>query len=493
MPSVLFCGETEPGLQGVLAAAGVEVRLAKDVSAAAAALAAAPVDALLGTPDAAPLITALRTAGVGPMPPWLAVAADADDAAVAREAGADAISPPWGAALADAVSRLAASTARADELSRLHTQARHRDMFFQMSLDMLCIADLNGRFIHLNPAWSALGWSMEELMAHPFLHFVHPDDVAPTLEIMGRLTTSDFSTISFENRYRCKDGSYRWLLWSSSTGYGALGPEDRLYYAVARDITQRKAEEEKIRTQAERLARSNEELEHFAHVASHDLKEPLRVVAGYLQLIQRRYRGQLDTQADEFIDFAVDGAARMNILIEDLLRFARVSSEQIEAQPIETDVAVGRVLSDLATLLDEAGAEVTVDPLPNVLASPGLLRQVFQNLIANAVKFRQPGVTPKVRIWARSYPFSGPAAMVTFTVTDNGIGIAPEYQSAIFELFRRLHGRTEYAGTGLGLAIVKKIVERHGGRIWVESEPGQGASFRFTLPQAPAAGGRAAP
>jgi PAS domain S-box-containing protein len=402
---------------------------------------------------------------------WIALG-DETAAQEAVAAGADWAVPPWPALVAGVVTSALDAVRRERDL-----MGTHRDTFFALSLDMFCIADFQGYFKQLNPAWSALGWSFEELQAKPFLDFVHPDDVQPTLDIMGKLTTSDFATISFENRYRCKDGTYRWLLWSSRTSHGAARPEDRFYFAVARDITERKAREAELRLQTERLARSNAELEQFAHIASHDLQEPLRMVGSYVRLLEKRYRGQLDEQADKYIHFAADGAQRMQALITDLLAFARVGADASTPAVVDADEICRRVLDDLGATLMESAARVTAEHLPPVRVDPVQLRQVFLNLIGNAVKFHRAEAPPRVHVSALVE-----AGHAHFTVADNGIGIDPQNFQRIFELFQRLHTRTEYPGTGLGLAIVKKIVERHRGRIWVDSTPGEGTTFHFTLP-----------
>jgi signal transduction histidine kinase len=223
------------------------------------------------------------------------------------------------------------------------------------------------------------------------------------------------------------------------------------------------------------LKRSNAELEQFAYVASHDLQEPLRMVASYVQLLARRYRGKLDGDAEEFIQFAVDGATRMQALINDLLGYSRVGSKGKPLVPSDLDSVLDDALSNLSIRLRETNAEVVRDPLPEVLADSGQLTQLFQNLIGNALKFVADG-HPHVRVAATSDD-----GLVRISVSDNGIGIDPRFEKRIFEVFQRLHTREEYPGTGIGLAVCRKIVERHGGRIWVESEPGRGATFHFTL------------
>jgi PAS domain S-box-containing protein len=251
----------------------------------------------------------------------------------------------------------------------------------------------------------------------------------------------------------------------------------RMYNAVVRDVTERKRYEAALHARSEELARSNAELEQFAYVASHDLQEPLRMVASYTQLLQRRYQGKLDEQADKYIHFAVDGAQRMQALINDLLALSRVGTQGKPFVPTDVSHVVARALRWLERALAESSGMVAVGPMPTVLADPGQLEQVVQNLIANALKFRRPGKQPRVEVSAER----GEGAWV-FAVRDNGIGFEQQFAEQIFLVFQRLHTRAEYAGTGVGLAICKKIVERHGGRIWAESAPGAGATFRFTVP-----------
>jgi PAS domain S-box-containing protein len=242
-----------------------------------------------------------------------------------------------------------------------------------------------------------------------------------------------------------------------------------------RDISQRKQVEQQLRETAADLARSNAELEQFAYVASHDLQEPLRMVASYTQLLARRYAGKLDSDADEFIGFAVDGAKRMQDLINDLLAYSRVGTRPLQVQDVDSQELVDGVVADLAAAVSDAEATIVYAGLPVVRGDQTQLRQLFQNLITNAIKFRGAR-SPEVRITAEPHGNDW-----QFGVHDNGIGIEPQYLERIFVLFQRLHTRAEYPGTGIGLAICKKIVERHDGRIWVDSEPGEGTTFRFTL------------
>ncbi len=238
----------------------------------------------------------------------------------------------------------------------------------------------------------------------------------------------------------------------------------------------RKQAEDDLTRKAEELARSNADLEQFAYVASHDLQEPLRMVAAYTQLLGERYRGKLDENADKFIGYASEGALRMQTLIQDLLAFSRVGRKDSSAGRVDCDAAMAEVMMSMAPAIEECGAVVTYDALPSVWAERSQMTQLFQNLIGNAIKFRGEQ-KPAISVRAER---SG--AQWLFSVRDNGIGIAAEYAENIFVVFHRLHARTEYPGNGIGLAICKKIVERNGGKIWVESEAGHGSVFKFTLP-----------
>jgi signal transduction histidine kinase len=231
-----------------------------------------------------------------------------------------------------------------------------------------------------------------------------------------------------------------------------------------------------LNQQAGELKRSNGDLEQFAYIASHDLQEPLRMVSGFTGLLQRRYAGKLDADADEFIGFVIGGVNRMQALINDLLSYSRVGREDVAAKPVDMQVVVDQALANLQTAIEERSALVSRGPLPMVLANHGMLVRVFQNLISNALKFCKAD-RPIVRIAAEQH-----GAEWVFSVADNGIGIDPQYRDRIFLIFQRLHQQGEYPGTGIGLAVVKRIVERNGGRIWLESEPGKGTTFFFTLP-----------
>lgn len=485
---------------------------------------------------------------------------------------------------------------------------QERDRFFTLSQDLFAIADLEGRFVRLNPAWEqVLGYSVEELTGRSFVDFVHPEDRERTVARAASLAEEENESAAFENRYRTRDGSYRWFMWKSRADVQAgrifaaarditerklaeakmeevnaalseseerfrhlfanspdavimidphasnvawpivdcneaacrmngytreelLGqsvdilnvepgtPEERAEYlerlrreglvsietdhrhkdghafpveistsvislngrelvmGIDRDITERRRLEKEAADRAEDLARSNQELEQFAYVASHDLQEPLRIVAGYAQLLTKRYRGTLGQDADEFIEYMVDGVRRMQELIDALLQYSRVGRKGREMAPVDLDVAFDDAMANLRAAIEESQARVTRDDLPDVVADRLQLAQLFQNLIGNALKFKgeEP---PAVHVGAERH--NGEWIL---EVRDNGIGIEPQYVDRIFDIFERLHSRERYDGTGIGLSICKKIVERHGGRIWVESDAGHGSAFRFTIP-----------
>jgi light-regulated signal transduction histidine kinase (bacteriophytochrome) len=252
--------------------------------------------------------------------------------------------------------------------------------------------------------------------------------------------------------------------------------EERLHVLneeLERRVAERTAKLEAIN---EELRRSNTELEQLAYVASHDLQEPLRMVSSYTQLLARRYEGKLDEDADEFIDYAVDGANRMEALLNDLLAYSRVSTRGQPHSPTDMDAVFDTARANLRVSIEESGAEITADSLPTVMGDESQIVQLFQNLIDNAIKFRSTD-TPRVHVGAEKKDGEW-----LFSARDNGIGIEEQYLERIFVIFQRLHSRTEYPGTGIGLTLCRKIVERHGGKIWAESAgPGKGSTFYFTL------------
>jgi len=242
------------------------------------------------------------------------------------------------------------------------------------------------------------------------------------------------------------------------------------------DISERKTIERALQHHVKALERSNADLEQFGYVASHDLQEPLRMITSFTQLLAKRYKGKLDADADEFIAYIVDGATRMHRLINDLLAYARLGSRTAEFVPADCEAAFADAVSTLGSAMEENGATVTHGPLPTVMADKDQLGRLFQNLLSNGIKYRTVD-PPAIHVSARR---NGNEWL--FSVRDNGIGIDPEQFERVFLIFQRLHGKSEYSGTGVGLAICKKIVERHGGKIWIESQAGKGSTFYFTLP-----------
>jgi light-regulated signal transduction histidine kinase (bacteriophytochrome) len=242
------------------------------------------------------------------------------------------------------------------------------------------------------------------------------------------------------------------------------------------EIAERKHAQESLQQTAEDLKRSNRDLEQFAYVASHDLQEPLRAVGGYVKLLQRRFPKDIDAKAIEFITGAADGATRMERLITDLLAFSRVGTRGATFVPADMNGLLAEALQNLQASIKTAGAKVTHDPMPTLAVDPTQMMQLFQNLIGNAIKFRGER-PPEIHVGAQKQE-----GRWVFSVRDNGIGIDPQYFERIFQIFQRLHTRKVYAGTGIGLAICKKIVERHGGTIWLESQPEQGSTFYFSIP-----------
>ena len=344
-----------------------------------------------------------------------------------------------------------------------------REVFWMVDAEENCV-------LYVSPAYEEIwGRSTNGLYGEPnnWIEAIHADD----RERVGEAFFTKSSAGEFDEEYRVvrPDGTERWV---RDRGFPVADREGKVYRiaGIAEDITEQKRAEEDIKQTAEALARSNEDLQQFAYVASHDLQEPLRMVVSYMQLLEQRYKGRLDEEADTFIDFAVDGAKRMQALIGGLLAYSRVGSRDTVFEPVDCDAAVIEVTGNLAALIDQNRAVVTRDALPTITGDRTQLLQLFQNLIGNAIKFQGKGA-PRDEVSARRG-----AGEWAFAVRDNGIGIEAEYADRVFAMFQRLHGPAAYPGSGVGLAICKRIVDRHGGRIWFESIPGQGTTFYFTVP-----------
>lgn len=350
--------------------------------------------------------------------------------------------------------------------------------FFDVSPDVLCIAGTDGYFKRVNPAFcDMLGLTREELLAKPIVELVHPDDRNLTAVHLEKNIHGD-PTIYFENRYITKSNNVIWFAWTSVTIL-----DEGLIFAVAKDVTNRKKAEqelsrlnESLKEKATELEDTNKELEQFAYVASHDLQEPLRMVSSFLGLLEKKYNEKLDDQGRSFIHMAVDGASRMRQIILDLLEFSRVGRLETDREEVDTELLLKTVLLQSQRLIEESKTTILVDALPKVRATRTLLQQVFQNLIGNAIKYAKPAQLLTIKISATREKKAW-----RFSVSDNGIGISEEYHQKIFVIFQRLHTHSEHPGSGIGLAICKKIVEFHGGKIWVESDGQSGSTFHFTI------------
>ncbi len=369
-------------------------------------------------------------------------------------------------------------TVQRDTEARLkESEARFRQTF-ELAASGICHV-VDGRFVRVNRSLcEILGYRQTELLGRHVKDVSHPEDRDVTDADRARIRAGELDQARFEKRYLRRDGSVVWCDLAIALVRDVFGMP--LYeIAVFDDITERKKSEAALQAAHEELKRSNAELEQFAYVASHDLQEPLRMVASYTQLLGRRYQAKLDQDAREFMSYIVDGATRMKQLIEDLLAYSRVGTKGQEFKPVALEAPLRRALFNLRAGIEEAGAAVTYDPLPTVHGDEVQLGQLLQNLVGNALKFRSNSV-PRIHIGV-----SEKNSEYQIEVRDNGIGIEPQYFERIFMVFQRLHNKGEYPGTGIGLAICKKVVERHGGRIWVESRaaqvPNAGSSFYFTL------------
>jgi PAS domain S-box-containing protein len=360
------------------------------------------------------------------------------------------------------------------ERARQATENRYRALI-EKSLDAVSLVDRDGNILYTSSsAQRVLGYSPEEFNSIAGFDLIHPEDIERARSIVLKALRRSGESLTAEIRVRHKDGTWRWIECVTTN----LIDEPSVHAVVVnyRDKTDRKLAEEKLARRADELARINAELEQFAYVASHDMREPLRMIASYLQLLAQRYKGSIDDRADKYIHYAVEGAKRMQELITDLSAYTRVGTGAVSFQSVDCANCVSVAIANLKLIVEESGAQVTWGSLPVVMGEPGQLAQVFQNLIENAIKYRGEK-PPQIRIIAERN-----GSNWLFTIADNGIGIDPRFSSRIFRIFQRLHEPDKYPGTGIGLAIVKKIVERHGGKIWVESCPGEGASFHFTIP-----------
>ncbi len=322
-----------------------------------------------------------------------------------------------------------------------------------------------------------LGYEPNELAANftTWEKLIHPEDKLWVIDILNAHLKNTSYPYDFDYRMQTKSGEWKWIgNYGKVVAWDDQGNPLRMA-GTHKDISDRKANEEYLTKINEELANSNKELEKFAYVASHDLREPLRMVTSFTQLLAKRYSGKLDAEADRIISFAVDGATRMEELINDLLEYSRVGQQVRSFEITDCETVLDISLNNLHLLIEETKVEITRTPLPKVLGDLGQLVQLFQNLIDNAIIYRRQE-SPKIEIGAEAQE-----EQWLFWVKDNGIGIEPQYQERIFEIFQRLHTTQEFPGTGIGLAICQKIVERHGGKIWVESELEQGATFYFTL------------
>ncbi|MGE5352659.1 MAG: sensor histidine kinase [Acidobacteriota bacterium] len=364
-----------------------------------------------------------------------------------------------------------------DELKKSLSDTSYELASLKYALDeaaIVAITDIKGTITYVNKKFCEISkYSSEELVGqnHRLINSgFHPKEF---FRDMYR-TIANGRVWKGQIKNRAKDGSYYWV---DTTIVPLTNREGKLskYLAIRFDITaQKKIEEELVKALLD-VEQSNGELEQFAYIASHDLQEPLRMIASYSQLLTRRYEGKLDTKADQYINYITEGVQRMQTLIMDLLHYSRTATSKEDLKPVELNIVLTEVLTDLKVAIETSHADIKVSPLPTVKANHTQIRQLFQNLIGNAIKFRGD-INPVVEVSVMEE-----SDHWLFSIRDNGIGIDPEYSEKIFMLFQRLNDREKYPGTGIGLAVCKKIVERHGGKIWIESEPGKGTEFLFTI------------
>jgi len=359
--------------------------------------------------------------------------------------------------------------------NKLQSAKDYIDNIIKSLIDTLIVTDSDGTIKMINKsALELLGYNQDEIIGEK-LSVIFPEQDLPKDERLIDTYIRKEYVSKAEVRYQTKSGEIIPVSISSSVIKDINDEIDGVVF-VAQDISDYKRAELLARS-SEALERSNKELEQFAYVASHDLQEPLRMISSYVQLLKRRYADNLDSDANEFIDFAVDGAERMKILIKDLLAFSRIGTKGEEFKITSTQTILEEIISNLEISIKENNVVITNDPLPDLVVDRTQIMQLFQNLISNSIKYRGDE-SPKIHIEVQDKYTEW-----LFCFRDNGIGIEQKYADQIFVIFQRLHGKGEYSGTGIGLSIAKRIVERHGGQIWVESEPGKGSAFMFTIPK----------
>jgi PAS domain S-box-containing protein len=362
----------------------------------------------------------------------------------------------------------------AEKRAQAERELMYRQMFETNVAVKLLIDPKCGQIVDANDAAARFyGWSHDQLCRMKITDI----NALPPAEVHEEMRQAQSENrLFFRFPHRTASGDLR----SVEVYTGPVTYHGReLLHSIIVDVTDRERALTELRNKTEALEQSNADLQQFAYVASHDLQEPLRTVVSYLQLLMRRYHDKLDAEAQEFMDFAVDGAKRMSQLIQDLLTYSRVDSQGAQFECLDSAEILDGTLANLRYLLNSTGGEVVVEgKLPPIFADAAQIASVFQNLIGNALKYRHPDRVPVIRISA----VRAEAGQWLFTVADNGIGIAPEYHDRIFKIFQRLHSQGRYPGTGIGLALVRRIISRHGGEVWVESQDGEGAAFKFTLP-----------
>lgn len=368
------------------------------------------------------------------------------------------------------------------EIALRDSEERFRAIFEQAAVGIAKTA-LGGQFIRVNPGFCQIvRYAESELLQKNWQAITHPDDIEADREYVRSLLSGNIQTFSLEKRLVCKDEAVRWANVTVSAMRDANGTPQYLVCAIE-DISQRKLVQELLQASldtqtryAQELTRSNAELEQFSYVASHDLQAPLSTIAGYAQLLEKRCHNQLDAQGNKFIRNIVNSCGRMQALIDDLLEYSRVGRSEKPFDVIDCNLVFEDACANLQLAIRQDQASVTRGDLPRVRGDSFQLLQLFQNLIGNAIKYRS-SEAPMVRVSASRQGDSW-----VFSVQDNGIGIAEQYHARIFQLFQRLHSQKQYSGTGIGLAICQRIVDRHGGRLWVESEPNRGSTFYFSIP-----------